>query len=139
MTEDAGTIDAPIGPARGGVGIRMAVSPEGRPSRTAWRLLERGADHAVLEAAPETGRQHQLRVHLASIGHPVIGDLLYPDEAPFLRYWANGCRLDDTLPARHLLHARRLSFIHPFTGIEVVIESAIPADFTATLVARSIN
>jgi 23S rRNA pseudouridine1911/1915/1917 synthase len=134
VSHDAGMIDTPIAPVRGGsVGIRMAVSPEGLPSRTAWRVLEREASHTVLEAAPETGRQHQVRVHLASIGHPVIGDLLYPDEGPFLRWWANGCRLDETLPARHLLHARTLSFVHPFTGVDVVIESPVPADFAAML------
>ena len=135
MSDDAGVIDAPIAPARSGgsVGIRMAASPDGLPSRTAWRVLERGAGCTVIDAAPETGRQHQLRVHLASIGHPVIGDLLYPDEAPFLRYWANGCRLDETLPARHLLHARKLSFVHPFTGVDVTVESPIPADFIEML------
>ncbi len=133
---DEGVIDAPIAPVRhGGIGVRMAVSPGGLASRTAWRVLERGTDHTVLEVAPETGRQHQVRVHLASLGHPVIGDLLYPDEAPFLRWWANGCRLDDTLPARHLLHARTLSFVHPFTRVEVTVESTIPADFTAMLAA----
>jgi 23S rRNA-/tRNA-specific pseudouridylate synthase len=63
----------------------------------------------------------------------VIGDLLYPDEAPFLRWWANGCRLDETLPARHLLHARTLSFVHPFTGDEVAIESPVPPDFAEML------
>jgi 23S rRNA pseudouridine1911/1915/1917 synthase len=134
VAADAGMIDAPIASVRnGGVGIRMAVSPDGSPSRTGFRVLGRGEGHTVLEAVPETGRQHQVRVHLASIGHPVIGDLLYPDEAPFLRWWANGCRLDETLPARHLLHARTLSFVHPFTGDEVAIESPVPPDFAEML------
>jgi 23S rRNA pseudouridine1911/1915/1917 synthase len=136
VTDDTGVIDAPITPVRSGVvGIRMAVSSDGSPSRTVYRVLGRGTGHTVLEVFPETGRQHQVRVHLASIGHPVIGDLLYPDEAPFLRWWANGCRLDGTLPARHLLHARTLSFPHPFTGGEVAIESPIPPDFTGMLAA----
>jgi RluA family pseudouridine synthase len=140
VADDAGVIDAPIAPVRyGDVGIRMAVSPDGSPSRTGFRVLGRGAGHTVLEAIPETGRQHQVRVHLASIGHPVIGDLLYPDEAPFLRWWANGCRLDESLPARHLLHARTLSFVHPFTGDEVAIESPLPADFTAMLAALKLR
>lgn len=136
LTDDAGLIDAPIAPAAGGVGVRRAVSPNGLPSRTRFRVLRRGADHTVLEATPETGRQHQVRVHLASIGHPVVGDLLYPDEAPFLRYWANGCRLDPTLPARQLLHAGRLSFRHPFTARVVTVESPVPGDFTALLEDR---
>ena len=140
VAADEGMIDAPIAAVRNGsVGVRMAVSLDGLPCRTGYRVLGRGAGHTVLEAVPETGRQHQVRVHLASIGHPVIGDLLYPDEAPFLRWWANGCRLDETLPARHLLHARTLSFVHPFTGDEVAIESPIPEDFTAMLAALKLR
>lgn len=136
LADDAGVIDAPIAPATGGVGVRMAVSPSGLPSRTGFRVLRRGEDFTVLEATPETGRQHQVRVHLAYLGHAVVGDLLYPDERPFLRYWANGCRLDATLPARQLLHARALSFRHPFTARRVSIESPVPGDFSALLEER---
>ena len=144
MIDDAGTIDARIGPIPGGpaagnsgnvVGIRMVVTPEGLPSRTDYRVLGRGLSHTVLHAMPRTGRQHQVRVHLASIGHPVVGDLIYRDESLFLRYWANGCRLDESLPPRHLLHAERLAFDHPFTGANIVIEAPVPADFTAMLAA----
>ncbi len=146
MADDAGTIDAPIGPAardpagaRPGtaVGIRMAVRPDGLPSRTEYRVLERNIDHTVLRAMPRTGRQHQIRVHLASIGHPVVGDLIYRDEELFLRYWRNGCRLDESLPARHLLHAERISFDHPFTGARLVIEAPVPEDFAMMLAALS--
>jgi 23S rRNA pseudouridine1911/1915/1917 synthase len=138
LSADTGTIDAPIGPAvqksaadgpGTAVGIRMAVTPDGLPSRTEYRVLERGGDHTVLHAVPRTGRQHQIRVHFASIGHPVVGDLIYRDEALFLRYWRNGCRLDESLPARHLLHAERLAFDHPFTGGRIVIEAPVPEDF----------
>jgi 23S rRNA pseudouridine1911/1915/1917 synthase len=144
LPDDAGTIDAPIGPAsrdaaaggtRVAVGIRMSVTPDGLPSRTDYRVLERGCDHTVLRAVPWTGRQHQIRVHLASIGHPVVGDLIYRDESLFLRYWANGCRLDESLPPRHLLHAERLAFGHPFTGGRLVVEAPAPGDFTALLAA----
>lgn len=132
---DEGAVDAPLAPAAGRVGIRMETRPGGLASRTNFRVISRGTGHTVLEAMPETGRQHQVRVHLASIGHPVIGDLLYPDEGPFLRWWQNGRRPDDTLPARHLLHARLLSFVHPFTGAGVAIESPVPADFREMLAA----
>ena len=150
LKDDAGIIDAPIGPSVSGpalqeppaggsaaaqsgttVGIRMCVMPDGLPSRTEYRVLERGGDHTVLHAVIRSGRQHQIRVHFASIGHPVVGDLIYRDEALFLRYWANGCRLDESLPARHLLHAERLSFDHPFTGARLVIEAPVPGDFDA--------
>lgn len=137
VSDDEGTIDAPLAPARSGaVAVRMVVAADGLPSRTRYRVLARGRDHTVLEAVPGTGRQHQVRVHLASIGHPVIGDLLYPDEGPFLRWWENGCRLDGTLPARHLLHAGSLAFRHPLTGEHVAIESPVPPDFLALLAAR---
>lgn len=144
LADDAGTIDAPIGPAGRtsadgnsppSVGIRMAVTPDGLASRTDFRVLERGRGHTVLHAVPRTGRQHQIRVHFASIGHPVVGDLIYRDEALFLRYWRNGCRLDDSLPARHLLHAERLAFTHPFTGARLVVEAPVPDDFAAMLAA----
>ena len=144
VADDTGIIDAPIGPAggpanprpadrrrSGTVGIRMCVRPDGLPSRTEYRVLERGRDHTVLHAVIGSGRQHQIRVHFASIGHPVVGDLIYRDEQLFLRYWANGCRLDESLPARHLLHAGRLSFVHPFTGARLVIEAPVPGDFLA--------
>jgi 23S rRNA pseudouridine1911/1915/1917 synthase len=134
LADDEGVIEAPIGPApRGKVSIEMAVVSNGLPSRTDYRVLERGRDHTVLHAVPRTGRQHQVRVHFASIGHPVVGDLLYRDESLFLRYWANGCRLDESLPPRHLLHAERLGFEHPFTGARIVIESPVPADFVELL------
>jgi 23S rRNA pseudouridine1911/1915/1917 synthase len=113
----------------------MVVTPCGLASRTDYRVLERGRGHTVLHAVPCTGRQHQIRVHFASIGHPVVGDLIYRDEALFLRYWQNGCRLDGTLPARHLLHAERLAFAHPFTGARLVIEAPVPDDFAAMLAA----
>ena len=148
LSADTGTIDSPIGPAPqetaadgsgAAVGIRMAVTPDGLPSRTEYRVLERGRDHTVLHALPRTGRQHQIRVHFASIGHPVVGDLIYRDEALFLRYWRNGCRLDESLPPRHLLHAERLVFDHPFTGRRLEIEAPVPEDFTAALAALALR
>jgi 23S rRNA pseudouridine1911/1915/1917 synthase len=148
LSADTGTIDAPIGPAvrktasdgsGTTVGIRMAVTPDGLPSRTEYRVLERGSDHTVLHAVPRTGRQHQIRVHLAAIGHPVVGDLIYRDEALFLRYWRNGCRLDESLPARHLLHAEELAFDHPFTGRRLAIEAPAPEDFTTVLATLALQ
>jgi 23S rRNA pseudouridine1911/1915/1917 synthase len=147
LADDTGTIDAPIGPAvqespaagsSTAVGIRMVVTPDGLPSRTEYRVLERGDGFTVLRAVPRTGRQHQIRVHFASIGHPVVGDLIYRDEALFLRYWRNGCRLDESLPPRHLLHAERLAFDHPFTGRRLEIEAPVPVDFTAALAALAL-
>jgi len=158
LADDEGTIDAPLGPAvdegaaRGhavregaaagssdAVAIRMVVRPDGRPSVTVFPVLERGRGCTALAATPRTGRQHQIRAHLASIGHPVVGDLIYRDEELFLRYWRNGCRLDESLPPRHLLHAARMSFDHPFTGGAIAIEAPVPDDFRRMMQALGLR
>ncbi len=129
-----GTIDAPIGAALGGaVRIRRAVRPDGLPAVTEWEVRERLRGHTLLEVRPLTGRQHQIRVHLASIGHPVWGDLIYRDERLFLRYSANGCRLDETLPPRQALHAEMVLFRHPAGGELLEITAPVPRDFTRIL------
>ncbi len=131
---DHGTIDAPIGPAEGSaVAVRQAVRPDGLPAVTDWEVRERLRGHTLLSVRPRTGRQHQIRVHLASLGHPVWGDLIYRDERLFLRYVANGCRLDATLPPRQALHARMVRFRHPGDGRAVEITSGIPGDFERIL------
>lgn len=87
---------------------------EGKPSLTHWNLLERETDRSRLLLTPVTGRTHQLRVHLLSIGHPILGDSLYA-EAPAL-----------TMADRLLLHATILKFHHPVTGDALEFESAPP-------------
>ena len=114
----SGTIDAPLGrnPRRRGL---VQVAPTGRPARTHYRCLARwpGLRLALLEVTLETGRTHQIRVHLASIGHPVVADPLYGRE--------------DGLAPRLFLHATRLRFTHPVTGQAVEVESPLPADLEA--------
>jgi tRNA pseudouridine32 synthase / 23S rRNA pseudouridine746 synthase len=90
---------------------RQIVSPEhGKPALTRWRVLERASERSLLLLEPVTGRSHQLRVHLQSIGHPIVGDTLYADEPmPF---------------DRMLLHASRLVLAHPASGQTLVFESA---------------
>lgn len=108
---------------------RMSVLPadEGREAATFYRVLERFGRFALLECQPRTGRTHQIRVHLTSIEHPLVGDAVYagrvrhplPKEAPALD--------------RHLLHAAGLAFSHPVTGAALAFESPLPAEFAAWL------
>jgi 23S rRNA pseudouridine1911/1915/1917 synthase len=115
----AGKVDAPIGrhPVHR---TRMAVVASGKPAVTHFRVRERFAAHSLLECDLETGRTHQIRVHLASIGHPLEGDGVY------------GGRGERRFP-RQALHAWKLAFDHPRTGEPVAFESPLPGDFRALL------
>jgi 23S rRNA pseudouridine1911/1915/1917 synthase len=115
-----GTIDAPIGrdPSHP---TRKKVVPEGRPARTHYRLKEDLGTTALLEVDLETGRTHQIRVHLSTIGHPVIGDRTYTRRA------------DPVRMRRIFLHAARLAFAHPRTDAMTVVESPLPDDLATTL------
>ncbi len=113
--------------------VRMAVVPEGRPARTRFRHLERWAAASMCEVALDTGRTHQIRVHAASIGHPVVGDTLYGagrerGVAGPERAWAAALA---TRASRQFLHAHRLEFDHPVSGEPMVLESDLPDDLAA--------
>ena len=119
-----GLVDAPVGRAATDP-TRMAVSGRGRPARTRYHVLDRRADPEVtlLECRLETGRTHQVRVHLASIGHPVVGDHRYGGARPSL------------VLARPFLHAHHLAFRHPATDRPVSWSSALPPELEALLAA----
>jgi 23S rRNA pseudouridine1911/1915/1917 synthase len=117
-----GSVAAGTGTIEGNIGRhptdrkRMAVRAKGgRPSLTSFRVLERLSGFTCVEAYPKTGRTHQIRVHFASIGHPVAGDETY------------GRKARQAAP-RPLLHAHRISFAHPVTGQRVLIEAPVPED-----------
>ena len=119
-----GTIDRPItADYRDG---RRAVAKTGTdalPARTHYRVREQfGTTAALVELTLETGRQHQIRIHLASIGHPVLGDRVYGPTGESAK------RTD-----RPLLHAWRLAFPHPLTGRRIAVEARVPPDFAAAL------
>ena len=129
LPQDAVTVDAPIG-RHATERKRMAVVPEGRHARTHFRRLERWKAADLLRAELETGRTHQIRVHLLHLGHPVVGDRTYalgrekgvagPD-----RTWA--IALARRVP-RQFLHAAEIRFLHPRTGEEMRFESPLPED-----------
>lgn len=111
-------IDAPVG-RHPRSRTRMAVVSTGREAVTEYDVLRRLRGYSLVEARPRTGRTHQIRVHLASVGHPVAGDAVYGRPAPGL--------------ARHFLHARRLAFDHPRTGRRLELECELPDDLRAWL------
>jgi len=136
---DGGLIDRPIGPAPDAQTLlEMTVRDDGQPSRTRWRVLERFGRFAFLELSPLTGRTHQLRVHLRSIGHPIVADHLYGDPRPV---HLSACRpgvsaQDDVVVLDRLaLHAHRLVLAHPVTGRPLSIVSPLPGDLVRTLAA----
>ena len=100
----------------------MAVVRDGKPAVTHYRVKKALAAHTLLECRLETGRTHQIRVHLASIKHPIEGDRVY------------GGRVKSAFP-RQALHAWKLEFDHPRSGKPVAFEAALPADFAALLEA----
>jgi 23S rRNA pseudouridine1911/1915/1917 synthase len=129
--DEEGLVELPLGPdPRGRVRVKMAVRGDGRASSTRWAVMERLPGCTLLRVRPLTGRQHQIRVHLAAMGHPVVGDLLYKDEDLFI---AAQDTESGTPVARHWLHALRAVFTHPLTGAEVRIEAPLPADFQRIL------
>ena len=121
LREDAGTIDAPIGrhPADR---KRMAVTPKAsRSAVTHWEVIARYRDYTHVRCRLETGRTHQIRVHRAYVGHPLLGDFTYGAPAP-----------DKGLTGQ-CLHARRLRFVHPRTGERVELEAPLPDYFLEVL------
>ena len=121
---DEGVIDRPI-TAEYRDGRRQMARPgeAALPARTRYRVRTRfGTRAALLEVTLETGRQHQIRIHLASIGHPVVGDRVYGPQA-------SSARPSD----RPMLHAWKLAFPHPLTGTRIAVTAPVPRDFERAL------
>ena len=137
LSGDSGTIDLPIGEDEGRrVFVRRVVQDSGERAVTRWRVERRLDGVTLLRLFPVTGRRHQLRVHLAALGHPILGDILYdrPD-ADYLDLvkGLRDARRDDDLPSRQLLHCARLVFPDPGRGIEADVRAPLPDAFRAVL------
>lgn len=151
MPDDRGEVNLPIGQWPSGGTIRMSTATDAidaRPSRTLFEVVERFAGFTLVRAEPHTGRLHQIRVHLAGIGYPVVADEFY-SPASMLREsdlvahtsTTNGTNHSDStsleedmlLLSRQALHARSLRFVHPITGELVTFEAPLAPDMQRTL------
>ena len=120
-----GIVDLPIHDTYQGGRRRVARPGEpSRPALTRWSVVERFAGAALLAVELETGRQHQIRVHLAHIGLPILGDPVYGSHVP---------RASSPAAPRQMLHAERLAFVHPLSGARVDAEAPLPEDFKRVL------
>ena len=120
LKEDEGTIDKPIGRSPQDR-KKMAIVPNGRNARTDYRVIERFKQFTHVELTLHTGRTHQIRVHMKSIGHPLLGDPVYgPSKQTF--------GLD-----KQMLHAKVIGFVHPITGEPMYFESELPDYFTKVI------
>jgi 23S rRNA pseudouridine1911/1915/1917 synthase len=125
---DQGTIDAPIGRNPQHRQQMAITATDSREARTHFRVLQRFAHHTLLLLQLETGRTHQIRVHLKAIGHPVVGDSVYG---------SGNTRRGLALP-RQFLHAYQLKFTHPITGIPLEFEAPLPPDLQTVLDQQNI-
>jgi 23S rRNA pseudouridine1911/1915/1917 synthase len=143
---DETVIDMPLALVAGTrLKIRMAPTEGGLRAVTNVRVISRHRDVALVACEPVTGRQHQIRAHLAAVGHAIVGDKLYAhgDEA-FIR-WADRAADEDYTDAdaerefgmaRQALHAASITFPHPVTGESVTVSAPLPADFSRYLATR---
>src|SRR5690606_13105015 len=116
---------------------KMAIRaghPTSRDAETFFEVTERFAGYCAVRVLPKTGRTHQIRVHLAHVGHPVLCDKLYGGRSKITRGELTGDPADTTvLLDRHALHAQRLSIDHPVSGERLTFEAPLPEDMSAVL------
>ena len=123
MEQEQGTIDAPIGQEEGVRMIRK-VMENGKEAITHYKLIRQFKDYALIRLHLDTGRTHQIRVHMSYIGHPLLGDNLYGKEIP-----------DDHGMTRAALHAAHLEFKQPITGRDMSFDADLPEDMAALILA----
>lgn len=144
--EDSGLIDLPIGQAKVGSRVLMSARADAigaKSAKTSWKVLKRipanknHSGYTLVSAHPKTGRNHQIRVHFAAIGHPLAGEEFYMKNGQFKPATRNSLEQGRNLTdhrckisglSRHALHAARIEFAHPMTGVWLKIQARLPAD-----------
>jgi len=139
MLQDEGEINLKIRPAKKDRSRMEASEFHGREALTRYKVLERFRGFTLLSVKPDTGRTHQIRVHLAAIGHPVAADSVYGDGRPvylsdFKRdYKFKRNEPEKPLIARQALHSYRITFVTPASGERITVEAPLPKDFALLL------
>lgn len=146
LVPDRGAVDLPIGVTPGGHTILMSTRPDAvdaRPSKTTFEVLERFGDYTLVRAQPITGRMHQIRLHMAALGHPVVADEFYGPNGPPDRLGPLEDPDDEPPPvqnpnandllSRQALHAHTLRLNHPITGEIMSFTAPLPPDMQAAV------
>lgn len=133
-----GTIDLPIVPDKNSsvrLKLTTGAAGTGLPATTDYRILRQSGDFSLVEVRPRTGRTHQIRIHMAAIGCPLVGDKLYGGDEQMFLHQLNGTLADDhrahLVLDRHALHAHSLTFFHPMLGRDLTLTAPLPADMAA--------
>lgn len=144
VRDDRGAITLPIGRARTGRHVLMSCKADAmdrKPARTHYKVIERFTGYTLVQAQPRTGRNHQIRVHFAAIGHPLVGDEFYEANGRFKPFFPEGespesREVETGLPIRrHALHALQLCFSHPISQHWMEFTAPLPTDFSETIQA----
>ena len=120
----SGIIDAPIGRKDDSI-IERCVSSNGQAAKTHYKVLQEFDGYSLVECNLETGRTHQIRVHMSYIGHPLLGDSLY-----------NVCDDACLVIGRQALHSYKMEFVHPVTGNKTCVEAEIPEDMKKLIILK---
>jgi 23S rRNA pseudouridine1911/1915/1917 synthase len=134
MEGDEGVADLPMDrDVKSEIRVKMCVVRHGgMHALTRWRVVERAAGFTLVECKPLTGRQHQIRVHLAALGHPIVGDKLYGPNERFFADYVDGRLTPEATKSlrldRHALHAHRIEFEHPIEQRRLTVESPLAPD-----------
>lgn len=129
FAEKSGTLNGAIAPLPGSL-MKMCVSKEGKPAVTHYQVQKQYAEAALVQLNLETGRTHQIRVHMADAGHPLLGDRLYFAEADGKK---DAGSKPEWLITRAALHASKICFYQPFEGNQILVEAPVPEDMNACL------